>query len=91
MAICRCLKAHSPPHGRAAEYAGYVLPLGYPNPALICGVPDCNQPGVIWLDLAEEAAYKQGGRTFGGHEHSVKMRADDSGIRVHSGADFAVL
>jgi hypothetical protein len=91
MAICRCLKEHSPPHGTAAQYLVYVLPLGYPNAALICGVPDCPQPGVIWLDAAEEAAYKQGARTFGGHERSVKMRADDSGIRVHSGADFAVL
>jgi hypothetical protein len=91
MAICRCLRLHSPPHERSGAHVGYVLPLGYPDAALVCGATGCTEPGVIWLQADEELQYKNGNRIFRGAGDGAQMRADDSGIHVHSGTQFAVL
>jgi|Deesub1362A_J573_1020465.scaffolds.fasta_scaffold06047_7 hypothetical protein len=48
MALCRCLDHR--PKGIKHDYICYVHPIGYLNTALICGNPNCNNPGVIWLD-----------------------------------------
>lgn len=64
MALVRCLDRHSPPAGRRHRYVCSVQPVGYPNTALICGIPDCNNPGVIWHDQNEKEKYKNGERKF---------------------------
>ena len=79
MALCRC-ERHGQPQGRTVEYVAYVLPLGYPNTALICG--RCDAPGLIWLDKREVLAYEDGQRIFKGPSNFTKMKADDSEIRT---------
>jgi hypothetical protein len=60
MVLCRCLTNHSWPQGRKGDnYVGYVMPLGYPKTALICGL--CDAPGVIWLTVPEKKEYGTGG------------------------------
>lgn len=63
MALVRCLDRHSPPAGRRHRYVCSVQPVGYPNTALICGIPDCNNPGVIWHDQNEKEKYKKNIKT----------------------------
>lgn len=41
-----------------------VQPGGYPNTALVCGRPTCDQPGVIWLESSEAQKYESGQRVF---------------------------
>ena len=79
MALCRCMSDHSWPEGRKGNsYVGYVLPIGYPKTALICGL--CENPGVIWLTVPERDAYEKGARIFIGPNKFAQMKADDSGI-----------
>ena len=81
MALCRCLEKHSWPEGRKGnEYVGFVIPVGYPETALICGL--CNNPGVIWLTVPEKEAYEKGGRIFIGPNKFAQMKAADSGVRT---------
>jgi hypothetical protein len=80
MALCRCLKKdHSPP--KSQRYVAYVFPAGYPDTALTCGRPNCNEPGVIWIDKSESIAYQGGQRIFPGPNNNfAKMRANNGGI-----------
>jgi hypothetical protein len=52
-----------------------VHPVGYPETALVCGRPDCYQPGIIWLESDESAAYDNGERVFQLQTNAVKVRA----------------
>ena len=61
MALCRC-KEHKPQRGGHQE--GPVNPIGYPVTSSICGLPNCNNPGVIWLSVAEIESYGLGRRIF---------------------------
>ncbi len=82
MALSRCKIFHSPPIGRTFTYNYYVNPIGYPNTAIICGLPDCEEPGVIWLTQSEESRYRKGIRIFPGTNNNfTKMRADDHGLQ----------
>lgn len=80
MALGRCLTSHAWPKGKKTDYIGYVQPVGYPDSALICGIPECNRPAVIWLDVNEEESYKEGNRIFRGPSHFTKMKANDKGV-----------
>ena len=60
MALCRCLKEHSSP--LRGGYNAYVNPLGYPDTSLVCGIPSCNNVGIIWLKEPELEAYRKGQR-----------------------------
>ena len=81
MALCRCLKYHSPP--RSNRYTAYVSPMGYPNTALICGISNCNEPGVIWLNKNESIAYQNDQRIFPGPNNNfTKMRVDNTGLKT---------
>lgn len=83
MALCRCLESHSWPVGRRSNYVSYVLPIGYPDTALVCGL--CLNPGVIWLTESEEAAYHQGNRIFTGPNAFCQMKASDNGVNKRPG------
>jgi hypothetical protein len=37
-------------------------PVGYPNPAVICGVPGCMEPGLVWLRGEAAVHYRSGQR-----------------------------
>ena len=83
MAYARCLAAHSPPRGRTVDYLRYVLPVGYPETALICGIPGCPHAAVIWLSPSEEQQYRDGVRVFAGPNNNfTKMKAADGGLRA---------
>ncbi len=82
MALSRCLDHHSPPQGRTTTYSNYVLPVGYPVTALICGNPQCEEPGAVWLTTDEAAEYTNGGRIFEGPNRFAKMKADNGGLRT---------
>ena len=61
MALCRC-KEHKPRRG--GHQQGPVLPIGYPQTSSICGLPNCKNPGVIWLSVEEMELYGLGSRIF---------------------------
>ena len=73
MAIVRC-QSH-PPKGRTRSYVAAVEPVGYPDTAMVCGVTECSEAGLIWLDDVEKAAYDKGERIFKAFTASMKMRA----------------
>ena len=78
MALSRCLEQHASPQGRSHTYQAYVLPVGYPDTALVCG--NCDRPGAIWLTPPEADAYTRGERVFEGPNAFTKMRAGDGGL-----------
>lgn len=84
MAYSRCLVHHSPPKTRTRPpCTKYAYPVGYPNSALICGIPYCTNQGVIWLDSEEQLKYQSGIRIFAGPNNNfTKMKASDKGLFV---------
>ncbi len=78
MAICRCLK-HSPPRERKRTYVGFVLPVGYPDTAVICGL--CDKPALIWLDENDSIEFKNGCRIFKGPNDFTKIKTTDEKIK----------
>jgi hypothetical protein len=40
------------------DYVAFTEPAGYPNPAVICYIGDCENPGVVWLEQWEMDAIK---------------------------------
>ncbi len=80
MALCRCAE-HGRPIGMVNTYVGYAHPVGYPDTGVICGRKDCERPGRIWLTADERNGYQQGERYFRVKTCTVKVKADDSGIR----------
>jgi hypothetical protein len=64
MAIARC-KQCGHPEGKLAVYSTTShLPVGHSNSGIVCGTPDCNNPGLVWLLDWEEHAYRNGQRIF---------------------------
>jgi hypothetical protein len=83
MALTRCLSHHAWPQGKKGNnYVGYVMPIGYPKTALICGL--CDNPGVIWLTVKEKKEYESGIRIFIGPNKFAKMMADDAGVHAET-------
>lgn len=71
MALVRCQR-HGRPEGRTRTYVQSVEPVGFPETAAICGRHECEEPGLIWLEPQEAAAYQVGQRVF--HSESATMR-----------------
>jgi hypothetical protein len=74
MALVRCEK-HGKPKGRTRDYVAAVKPFGYPDTAAICGLSGCEEPGLIWLEPAEQQRYAAGQRVFYGESSVMKARA----------------
>lgn len=72
MAIVRCEKHE--PVGRTRSYASAVEPVGYPDTALVCGLKQCEEPGLVWLEQDELDTYKSGGRVFFMPTFAAKLR-----------------
>lgn len=72
MARSRCLH-HNP---RARTFPSYVEPVGYPDSALICGITDCNEQGLIYLDHNDIASLTANPAQviFGGFSSLAKMK-----------------
>jgi len=78
MALVRCRACRERPTGRGhytRSYVRSVQPVGYPNTAMICGTPSCDQPGLIWLEQDEATAYDGGDRIFRLQSNTTKVRA----------------
>ena len=73
MAIVRC-ESH-PTKGRKRTYVVSVLPVGYPETAMVCGTVSCEAPGLIWLENSEKEDYNRGVRIFRSFTPTMKMRA----------------
>lgn len=75
MALVRCTK-HGRPKGRTRDYVAHVKPVGYPDTAAICGLHECEDPGLIWLEQHELDLYRSGQRVFYGESSVMKAKAD---------------
>lgn len=63
MVRAKC-QSHGPPNGRVRSYVRSEKPAGYPNPAVICYMKDCENRAVIWLDAVAASKYDEGERLF---------------------------
>ncbi|MGB2890637.1 MAG: hypothetical protein WBC04_23340 [Candidatus Acidiferrales bacterium] len=76
MAIARCEKCGKPT-GPNVKPPGYskqpYLPVGHPSSGVICGKPDCENAGLIWLKVDEAQAYQLGQRVFEFSTHTAKV------------------
>ena len=63
MVLVRC-EGHGKPKGRKQVYVQATKPLNYPDTAAICGIKGCENPGMVWLNSNEWAAYQAGQRVF---------------------------
>ena len=77
MAIARCEKH---PFERVTHYAGYALPLGFPETAAICGRPGCENAARILARPSRVDAATSCGlarvRPRSGHPHSRRRRTN---------------
>ncbi len=74
MALVRC-QQHGHPKGRTADYVDVPAePVGHPDSGVICGLKDCDNPGLVWLTREEYAAYQDGERIFGLATYAVKIK-----------------
>ena len=74
MALVRC-NSCGQPVGRTKSYIKAVEPIGYPETAAICGLHQCENPGLIWLDEDDASAYERGQRIFYGQTSVMKAKA----------------
>lgn len=78
MALVRCEVCGSEVAARGRykrTYVRRVFPAGHPKSGLVCGMPSCDQPGLIWLERDEARAYDKGTRMFGLQTNATKVRA----------------
>lgn len=71
MAVVRCdtcARKVRRPHGRPLE------PIGYPNLAVICGMPHCSNPGLVWVWGRDLVDYRANGRTCFAISKDVKVQ-----------------
>ncbi len=63
MAVIRA-KECGPPSGLKVKYPH---PHEHKEGHLMCGIPSCLKPGIVWLSDAEQAQYELGRRSFRVH------------------------
>ena len=73
MALVRC-EQHGHPKGRTTAYVRSAEPVGYPDSAAVCGLKDCDNPGLVWLTQEESDAYAEGERIFQLATYAVKVK-----------------
>jgi len=65
------------PKERKKAYLLAVNPIGYPNEtALICGIPACEEPALVWLVDVEKADHERGETIFGFATNVAKVRVE---------------
>ena len=75
VSIARC-DDHAP-HYRKYKYTARAMPRGYPDTAVVCGMPGCSQSALIWLSPDEHAAFENGERVFDINPKVLKLRVTD--------------
>ena len=75
MALARC-EQHGHPQGKKGNVylQNPLLPIGYPDTGVVCGLTGCDNPAQIWIAGSELAAYDDGDRVFGFANNTVKVR-----------------
>ncbi|MEM2941631.1 MAG: hypothetical protein QW304_08815 [Thermoproteota archaeon] len=76
MATVRCEKCGLKLSRAKRNYVAKVKPLGYPNTAVICGLSNCENPGIVWLENHEYEEYKKGHRIFRIPSFATKIRVE---------------
>ncbi len=82
MPIARCAECGLPSRKRGA-YCEAVEPHGFPDSGVICGVPGCQNPALIWLTAWEAVEYRNGRRIFNLSGRSPKVRLVDLQPSIH--------
>jgi len=73
VAIAQCEEC-GPPIGRKRIHIYKHYPIGYPNDAIICSLPKCTNPALIWLTSTEQSYHLAGSKIFGiGWSLKVKL------------------
>ena len=73
MALARC--KHHVPDGRTVTYVKGVPAAGK---GLVCGLADCDQDALVWLDAAELKRYQSGTTIFSAPTAAAKFRVEPS-------------
>ena len=60
MAVVRCVQCMSVSR---EGYRIHAEPIGYPEAGVICGMPGCERPGLVWMRGREAMEYVQGSKT----------------------------
>lgn len=58
MIFVRCAECASVPMYRAAMLKISAEPVGYPDSAILCGIPGCSRPGLVWLMGKDAIEYR---------------------------------
>lgn len=53
-----------------------MKPVGYPKTAAICGLINCHNPGMVFLEKDEFDAYSKGERYFSVKTYTVKIMVE---------------
>ncbi|MHB1286757.1 MAG: hypothetical protein ACYCYP_09395 [Leptospirales bacterium] len=72
MAIARC--ENHPLSRSGGKYTTNMLPMGFPDSAVICGREDCEQVARIFLTEAENIDYQNGQRIFSYDSRVAKVK-----------------
>ena len=75
VSIARC-EEHFP-RDRRYKYHARALPIGYPDTAVVCAMPGCDQPALVWLTPNELNAFANGERMFDITPRGLKLRVTD--------------
>lgn len=80
MTLARCVECtkKNPPKGTTHIYKNYVLPVGYPDTASICGTKNCENSAYIWLNQDEEKEFTNGQRIFSINTGTMKVKVTDT-------------
>jgi hypothetical protein len=75
MAIVRCDRCGlNINRTKKQYYATPFKPVGYPDTAIICGIPGCDKPGLVWLETNQYNEYKKGNRIFDLPTNATKLK-----------------
>jgi hypothetical protein len=83
MPIARCASCGAP-NRKGNAYGVAVIPVGYPDCAIVCSVPGCENPALIWLTAWETAEFNGGRRIFNLSGRSPKVRLAEPRSHVAS-------
>ncbi len=62
MVFVRCARCAVIPMYRVRALTTSAEPVGYPDGAIICGIPGCDAPGLVWLVGTDAIEYRLGRR-----------------------------
>jgi len=61
---------------KRAYHDAPVKPVGFPNTGVICGITNCRNPGMVWLQKDEYDEYLRGEGYFSVKTNSIKVKVE---------------